>query len=158
MDFMSILNTRAGEIEKPMPLPVGTYVWKVNKAHKQSQTGQGAWDVIEFPIVAVRVDEDADDIDADDLEKFGNLNQAVNRISFMFSTDSANAAERARTAHNLKQFLLNTLRVDGSEDSTIKELLAAAIGCEFRAQASHRTAPDGENVYVDVKNWMPLAD
>jgi hypothetical protein len=159
MDFNTILNTRAAEIEKPAPQPEGTYIWKVTKNYKQSKisSAKGEWDVIELPVVAIGVDQDAEDVDADLLAEYGSLNQSSNRVSFMFSTDPSADTERARTADQLKRFLLDTLRVEGGEDSTIKELLAMSPGCEFRAQAKQKTADNG-NVNVNLAGYMPLAD
>lgn len=155
MNFLDVLNTKAGDIEKPLPLPIGTYLWKVTKAHKETQAGKGDWNVVELPITPVCPHEDSDDVNADDLAAFGSLNAAANTIRFMFSTDPAKSGDVERTAYQLKKFLLDVLRVDGSDDSTIKELLAKAPGCEFIAQAHHRHDPERDTVFVDVKNWMP---
>lgn len=155
MNFNEVLNTRASDIQKPPTLPSGTYVWKVSKLFKESQIGSGSWQVIDIPIVPISPDSESDDIDPDLLEEFGNLSAGVNSIRFMFPTEPDRDTDRLRTANQLKKFLLDVLQVDGDDDTTIKELLAKSVGCEFRAQAIHR--PVDDNVYVDVKNWMPAA-
>ena len=93
---------------------------------------------------------------ADDLAAYGSLNSAANSIRFMFSTDPAKSGDVERTAYQLKKFLLDVLRVDGDDNSTIKELLARAVGCEFVAQAHHRVDSERDTTFIDVKNWMPL--
>lgn len=152
MNFMDALNTEAGAIEKPPVLPRGTFTWKVSKAHTESKAGGGKWDVVTIPVVPVAADED---VDPDMLAAFGDLKQGVNSVRFMFSTDPAERANFERTLFNLKQFLLVTLKVDGDDSMTLKQLLAKAPGCEFKGQAEHRV--DGENVFVDIKS-MHAAD
>lgn len=156
MNFLDVLNTRAGEIEKPKVFPVGTYCWKVNKAHKEGTAGKGDWNTVDIPIIPYAVHEASDDVNADDLAAYGSLNSAANSIRFMFSTDPAKSGDVERTAYQLKKFLLDVLRVDGDDNSTIKELLARAVGCEFVAQAHHRVDSERDTTFIDVKNWMPL--
>jgi hypothetical protein len=155
MNFMDALNTRVSEIEKPKLMPVGTYVWAVTKPHKESTSKDGKWFTIEFPVVPKMPYDVAEDVDADDLAAFGNLASAINSIRFMLDTTGGeNDLEKFK--YNLKRFLLDTLRVDSDEDSTLKELLAKAVGAEFIAQAAHRTVPERNETFCDVKNWAPL--
>lgn len=156
MNFMDALNTRAGDIEKPKVVPVGTYLWKVVKAHKERQISKGEWNVVDIPIVAYDVDGASNDVDLDDLENYGSLSQSGSQISFMFPTDTAKGADFEKTLYALRKFLLDVLRVDGNDDSTIKELLAKSIGCEFKAQAVHRHDASRDETFVDVKNYMAL--
>lgn len=154
MDFMSALNTKASEIEKPKLMPVGTYLWKVNKPHKESTSKDGKWFSIEVPVVPMAPYDAAEDVNADDLQEFGNLSSAVNNIRFMLDTQGGqNDLEKFQ--YNLKRFLVDTLRVDGDADATLKELLAKAVGAEFIAQAAHRHVPERDETYVDVKNYAP---
>ncbi len=156
MNFLEALNTKATEVEAPLNLPVGTYVWKVAKVHKEGTTNNGEWVFVEIPVVPVSPFEDADDVDASELADFGDLRQGTNRISFMAPTDKDKENEQKRTLNNLKRFLLDVLKVEGDEDSTLKELLGRAPGAEFIAQATHRPDAERGTVFVDVKNWMPL--
>lgn len=154
MDFSSLLNTTAADIEKPPVLPQGTYLWKVNKAHKEADAGKGEWKIVEIPVVAVSPDSLADDVDLDALSEFGSLNASTNSIRFMFPTDPSKKADVDRTLYSLKKFLLDVLHVDAEPEATLKELLAKAIGCEFRAQAIHRFDAERDTTFVDVKNYM----
>ena len=156
MNFLDALNTKVGDVEKPEILPEGTYIWKVSKLFKTSQTSNGEWDMINIPIVPVSVFSDADDVDAEALARFGDLKAGINSIRFMSPTDADSENERKRALFNLKRFCLDTLRVAGDEDSTLKELLTMAVGCEFIAQAKHRHDAARDATYVDVGSYMPL--
>jgi len=154
MDFSAALDTRVSDVEKPKVQPQGTYIWTVTKfAISRVKSANGEWDVVEFKVRAVQAEED---VDHTELEEFGDLKNAMNRISFMFTTAADGENERIMSQNRLKKFLVETLRVDGSdnEDATLKELLAASPNCQFMGRAVWR--PVGEDTYVDLKDPMPL--
>lgn len=149
MDFLSALDTKVDDIEKPLDPPQGTYLWKVDKAPIQSRTKSDEWDIVEFPLRALSADED---VDPDDLEAFGDVTGIMGRNSFMFPTDPAKDNDRKKTLHQMKKFLTETLRIDG-EGMTMKELLAASVGAQCYGILSWRQVD--EEVYVDVKRFTP---
>jgi len=155
MDFLTALNTPVGEIAKPTLQPVGTYLWAVHKPHKETLSKDGKWLTIEVPCVPKAPYEDAEDVDMDALAEYGDLKSAVNSIRFMLDTTAEGKTELAKFQYNLKRFLLDTLRVEGDDSSTLKELLAKAVGAEFIAQAAHRYVPERDETFCDVKNWAP---
>lgn len=155
MDFTAALDTRAGDVQKPPVLPQGTYTWTVIKvpAVTEVKSAKGEWDVVEF---AIRATSAEDDVDWEELEEFGSLNSAISRVSFMFPRGQDKEADRVRTQNRLKKFLLETLRVDGNEDNTLKELLSSAVNSQFLARCKWRQVED--ETYFDVADFMPLMD
>ncbi|MBM61942.1 MAG: hypothetical protein CL484_03200 [Acidobacteria bacterium] len=155
VDFASALDTKANDVEKPPVQPQGTYIWTVTKVPSISTSKSGEWSIVEFPIKAVSAE---DDVDPEELEEFGSLNGAMNRISFMAPTaDTPEAeADRTKALYRIKKFCQNTLRVDAEEDASIRELLDAAVNCQFMAQATWRPSDDGEETYIDVKGYAPV--
>lgn len=156
-NFMDALNTKVSDIEKPKLMPVGTYVWGVTKAHKESTSKDGKWFTIEIPCVPKMPYDAAEDVNLEELAEFGPLKSAPNSIRFMLDTQEEGSVARDKFLYNLKRFLIDILRVEGEEDSTIKELLAKSIGAEFVAQAQHRHVPDLNETFCDVKNFAPMA-
>lgn len=156
MNFLDALNTKVSDIKKPMLLPIGTYVWAMNKPHKESTSKDGKWATVEIPCVPKFPYADAEDVDADDLANYGDLKAGVNSIRFMLDTTSESPVDLDKFLNNIRRFLLDVLRVEGDEGSTLKELLAKAVGSEFVAQASHRYVPDRDDTYCDVKNFAPM--
>lgn len=156
MNFLEALNTKAAEVEAPLNLPVGTYIWGVIKPHKESTTSKGDYNIITIPVAPKGVYAETDDVDPDQLAEYGDLRQGINNIRFMFPTDPDADNERKRSLNQLKSFLVDTLRVEADDDATIKELLGKMIGHEFIGQASHRADAERNAVFVDVKNWMPM--
>lgn len=159
MNFLDALNTPAQEVEAPLNLPIGTYIWRVSKVHKESTTNNGEYSIVEIPIAAVSPYTDSDgeqDVDADELEAFGAVTSAMNSIRFMAPTDKDKINEQKRALHNLKRFLIDTLKLEGGENATLKELLGGMVGAQFIATVSHRPDAERGTVFVDVKNYMPL--
>lgn len=155
-NFMDALNTKVSDIEKPKLMPVGTYVWAVNKPHKESTSKDGKWGSIEIPCIPKMPYDAAEDVDSDELADFGPLKSAPNSIRFMVDLQAEGDIEMEKFKYNVKRFLLDTLRVEGDEDATIKELLGKMVGAEFIAQAAHRHVPERNETYCDVKNWAPM--
>lgn len=156
MNFLDALNVRVGDIEKPALLPIGTYIWSVSKAPKTSASKDGKWSTLEFPCVPKMPYEDAEDVDPEELASYGDLKQGVNSIRFMVDMQAEGDVAMQKFLFNVKRFLLDTLCVEGDEDSTIKELMAKCVGCEFIAQAAHRTDQERGETFCDVKNFAPL--
>lgn len=156
-NFMDALNTKVSDIEKPKLMPVGTYIWAVNKPHKESTSRDGKWFTIEIPCIPKMPYEEAEDVDADELANFGPLKSAPNSIRFMLDLQAEGTIEQDKFLYNIKRFLLDTLRLEGEDDSTIKELLAKMVGAEFIAQAVHRDVPERNETFCDVKNFAPLS-
>lgn len=151
VDFSSLLDTKADEIEKPPVLPQGTFIWTVAKVPAQTTSNNGEWDIVEFQIKAVSAEPD---VDEDELEEYGDVAGAQSRLAFMFPKDPDKKADVQRSMYRLKNFLQKTLNVDCDDDATVKEMLAASVNCQFLGNVVHRQVED--ETYFDVKNTAPL--
>lgn len=151
MDFANALDTKVDSIERPPNLPQGTYIWAVTKLPVQSTSKSGEWDIVEF---SARVVSAEADVDEDDLEEFGDVTSAFNRVSFMFTKDASKQADFDKTLYRLKKFCMDTLMVDVEEGATLKEMLDASLNCQFLGSAVWR--PVDDETYVDLKNYAPL--
>lgn len=156
MNFLDLLNKPADEVEKPPLLPVGTYNWKITKQFVESEASQGRWKIITIPVTATGICETTNDVDEDELAAYGPVTVARNSVRFMFDQeDSAEAtASNEETLYNMTRFLMDAAKVDVDPGATIKECLAASIGCEFRAQAVHKAGNDRIN--VNLTGFMPI--
>jgi hypothetical protein len=155
MDFNSALDTQASAVEKPPVMPQGTYVWGVSKIPALSVSKSGEWNIVEFPIRGVSAE---DDVDPEELQAFGAATSAMNRISFMSPTEEGpeGDASRAKMMYQLKRFMEETLRVDVEDGATLREMMNASINCQFMAQAVWNPSDDGQETYINVKNYAPL--
>lgn len=121
MNFMNVLDTKVGDVERPPLMPVGTYQWVVKKIAMDS-IANGEWDVVDFQLQCVGPTED---VDADEVSTYGEVKGRPMRHRFMFSTtDEANFK---RSLFNLRRFIEEHLRVDGAAAMDLKEALANTV-------------------------------
>lgn len=154
-NFAKTLGKRVDEVKRPPNIPLGTYRVRVDKAATMDETSDGKWQTISIPMKLV---EATDEVDQEDLEKFGGVSSPMARISrrFMFGTEDTpeQEASNARTEYNLVQCLRDHLR---SEGTTVQELLANALNQECYATVTYRADKnDPEIQYAEVRKTAPL--
>lgn len=128
MNFTDTLDKTADQIEKPPLLPVGEYVWAVEKT--PSIIDKEEWEIVEYQCRCV---EPMESVDADALQDFiaktGALSKQRQRNAFLFSKTDAGAF--ARTEYNHKQFLTNTLKCWDESTETLKQGMAKSVNRQF---------------------------
>lgn len=151
MDFAAALDVNVNDIERPLDLPQGTYIWAVSKVPETTTSKSGEWTIVEFPLKAISAE---DDVDSEALAEFGALTSVRNRINFMLPNDPDKKNDVAATLFRIKKFLTEVLRVDTEGNPTLKEMMANCVNHQFLGQAVWRI--DGDQTYVDVKNYSAL--
>ena len=85
-DFRELLSTKVDEIERPKPLPVGTYTWLVEKQEFTKANNADKTDLCRFIMKALAADEDVSD---EELAAHGeNWNRRTHRADFWIDADS----------------------------------------------------------------------
>lgn len=135
-DLSHLLGTKAGDVKKPKPFPVGHYLWAVNgfavvESSKKKTPG------IEFE---VKMLEPMDDVDQEELAEVKNANERKKRLTFWITEDSL---------WRLTDFL-DVLGVNDPE-RTIEELIPETVGCQFIAAIQHEPI-EGSTDVRDVIN------
>ncbi len=155
MDFNKILDVKMDAVERPPLPPIGHYVFQVKKVPEINQKEGAQWSSINFQCAAIEVYEDADDVDADDLKKFGGAKNVFSRYSFMF--DSEDETQQARSKFALKTFLEDHLGIDPA--LTLKAALNAAVNKRFVGKLRHRAdKQNAENIYAEIEKTAKLED
>lgn len=150
--FSEILTKTAESIERPPLPPKGTYFLVVTGQAKK--TDRKEYEVIDFPLKAVRPTED---VDAEGLAAYapsGKLDSIQVRKSFLFNT--TDEAQFKQTEFNMREFLVTHLGLDPS--LTMKELMNMAVNKQCLGVIDYR--PDGNNpeiMYTDLKKTAPIA-
>jgi hypothetical protein len=154
VDFLEALDQKADDQEKPKDPPQGTYIWVVSKEPSITRTGNGEWDVVEFPIKAVAAEED---VDADSLEEYGPVDGIRSRISFLSPTAEDQDNDRKRTLDQINKFMERTLLLDDFDTMTTREAMSASVNHQFMGQLVWEPRKDDpEIIQVRVKNWAPM--
>lgn len=149
MDFTQSLDRKLEEIERPPNLPIGHYIWQINKVPEQddfeSKTTGNKFNRVTVQCVCV---EPTDDVDEDDLAAYGKVAGAMNRKSFLFSDPDDDPAAFQRSLFNIRRFL-GHCGVD--ESLTVNEGLSDLMGKTFMGELTHRADPnDPEIVYAEI--------
>ena len=157
LDFNSALNVKASDVKAvPVP-PIGHYVWQVTKV--PTINTEQRWQRVEFPVRAVSVFEDADDVDPDALKDYGKVTSIMNRVSFMFDSEEGTETDLITMQNQIKRFCADHLKIEGAEDMTLKEMLNASVNKKFVGQLVHKADkrdPSGETMQANIGRTAPL--
>lgn len=149
--FTDALDRSAEEIKRPPVLPVGHYIWQIDKFPDVEEfTSSRTGDTFERLTFLMTCLSAHDDVDPDELDSFGNVSGQKNRKVFLFNTTDGKEVDYERSEYNLKRFLVDHCGVD-EEGKTLGQLLEDAVGAQFLGEIKHRPDPDDpEIVYAEV--------
>lgn len=152
VNFADALKTKAGDIERPPLVPIGTYSAIVSKVPTIETIGDGKWDVLDFQM---RLQSPGDDVDPEALKEYGGLGaQSVLRRRFMFNKEDESAFKR--TLFDLKRFMLDHLKIEGSDSSQLNELIDGSVNHSCLVFIGWRPDKnDPEVVYAEIKKTAP---
>lgn len=147
--FTDALDKNFDDIERPKNLPVGNYIWVVEKQPAFEKAKDGSYEFLDFQLKCVAP---SDDVDPDALREFGDTSNVRQRLRFIFSTTEKNDYDRA--LFNLKRFLEEHLQV---EAANIKEALAKSVGHQCMAEVSWQPDKnDPEVIYTNIRRTAPV--
>jgi hypothetical protein len=137
MNFSAILDRPANEIEKPKPLPVGTYTAVVRGMPEFFESSKKKTPGARFTLEMLAAGED---VDQDDLEAMGGFEGKTLRHDLWLNDDLLWRA---------KDFV-EACGLDTSEGS-IGQLLEACNGAQVMIEVRHEPALDGsDSVFARV--------
>jgi hypothetical protein len=144
--FASILDMQPSEVERPKPLPAGTYLCVVDGRFTLDKSTRKQTDYVEFTLKILQA---MDDVDADDLQaaltkptgEVVSLNSKTVRVTYYLTPDAL---------WRLKKFL-EDCGID-LEGRSFAECLEETPGCQVLAEIKHQVSANGEAVYANVTN------
>lgn len=146
--FSDALSTKVDEFVRPPNLPTGHYTFQVLKhpdiSDFESRDGI-TFDRVTFTCSPVSA---SDDVDEDDLAKFGDYTKVQVRKQFLIPDGEQDAAGFDSSMFNIRRFLEH-LGID--ENTALGEALSEAVGAQFMGELTHR--PDKNNpeiVYQEI--------
>jgi len=141
--FASLLDTPGSEIERPKPLPVGTYVCMVQGLPRFDKSSKKQTDFVEFTLKLLEAGED---VDADELKAMGGLIDKTIKDTY-YITESA--------LWRLKEFLTNC-GLDADDDTSLRELIEEAPGKQVGVVIKHEASQDGTSVFARVAKTIAV--
>jgi hypothetical protein len=147
-----ILDKPATQIDKPKPLPVGTYLWVVQGMPRYDKSKEKQTPFYEFNIKCLQA---FDDVDQEALDEWGAksdgtvraLTDYATRLTFYITPDSV---------YRLQEFLQHC-GIDG-EGKTTRQCIDETPNCQFVANVVHTASKDGTTVYANIGKTAPVEE
>ena len=136
-NFADALNRKADEIERPKPLPVGTYLCSIPNQPEMKKIGQKETPAAEY---TVRVVSASDDVDQEALNQAGGAQGKNLRLTFYLTEESA---------YRYRDFLVDTLGIEPN-GRTLGEMIPDSVNRMFYATIKHKPSQDGTQIYTEI--------
>lgn len=146
--FESILDTPADEVERPRPLPAGTYDAVVKGLYEQGESSQKKTPFVRFTLGLVAAGEDVNEEELKEIltDKDGNtaaLSSKSIKVTY-YTTPEA--------LFRLTDFLEHCgIDLEGKK---IRQAMDETPNCDVRIVISHRASEDGQQIFAEVKRTM----
>lgn len=148
--FESILDTPSAEVERPKPLPAGTYDAIVKGMYEEGVSSQKKTPFVRFTYALSAAGEDVDEDELKELltDKDGNTEAIGSKTikDTYYTTPDA----LFRLTDTLANMGLDT-EADGV---TIRQLLSETPNQSIRIVVGHRASDDGTQIFAEVKRTM----
>jgi hypothetical protein len=144
--FESILDTPAADVERPKPLPIGTYTAVIKGLYEEGASSQKKTPFVQFTFALTSAGED---VDAEELEAIGGITEKFlkNNSTCFYTTPDA--------TWRLTEFLEQACKIDIS-DKTIRQALADTPNTEVRLVIIHEANQSGDQKFASVKKFLPI--
>ena len=139
VDFSKILQKQATEIEKPKPLPNGSYVAVNQKLPDFKGVGKNETPAAEFALVVLAP---MDDVDPEHLAAYGDVKGKSVRHR-MFLTEG--------TEYRTKEELVNAFGIEEA-GKNLGQMFNETINKQVIVKIRHRPNDDGTDIYAEVES------
>ena len=141
--FESILDTPATEVERPKPLPAGTYSCIVRGLPEYGESSQKKTPFVRFTLA---VQAAGDDVDTDELQEIGGIADKTIRNTYYTTPDAL---------FRLTDFLEHCgIDADGK---TVRQMIDETPTAAVDILVGHRASEDGQQIFAEVKRTMKSA-
>lgn len=141
-NFGSVLDKPASEIERPKPLPQGSYVTVISGLPRFDKSSKKQTEFAEFTHKVLSAGED---VDQDDLKAHGDYQGREIKNTFYLTEASA---------YRLKEFLINDLGIE--EQESLRPMLDEVAGRQCIVHIKHTASDDGKSVYANIASTAPV--
>jgi len=142
-NFSSILDKPASNIERPKPLPVGTYLTIIKGLPRYDSSSKKQTPFIEFTHEFIQAQ---DDVDAEELEALGGLRNKDGTAKQMKNTFYLTEASGWR----LREFL-EALGFDFEDGvTTMRQAAEESANSEVYVTIRHEASDDGKSVFAKI--------
>lgn len=135
-NFAALLDEAPTEINRPKPLPQGTYLctvtgWETGESSKKKTP------FVRFSLLVIAAD---DDVDAEELEASGGFEGKTLRTDYYITADAV---------YRLDEFHEHC-GLDITDEVSRKMRNDEVVNTQVKVYVKHRASADGESVYAEV--------
>ncbi len=140
-NFGALLDKPASDVERPKPLPQGSYHCVVKGLPRFDKSSKKFTEFVEFTLQPTSAGED---VDEEDLEAMGGIANKTIRATYYITEDAL---------WRLKDFLGHC---GIEEDGSLRNMIDQTPNCEVIAFIKHRASEDGQAVFAELAKTAPV--
>lgn len=134
-NFGALLDTPSSDVERPKPLPAGSYVCMVQGLPRYDKSAKKQTEFVEFTLKFLSAEED---VDAEELKEMGGLADKTIKDTYYITETSL---------WRLKDFLDNC---DIEDEGTLRERIEETSGKQVGVFIKHEASQDGQSIFARV--------
>ncbi len=139
-NFGALLDKPASDVERPKPLPQGSYHCIVKGLPRFDKSSKKFTEFVEFTLQPTAAGED---VDEEDLAAMGGIANKTIRATYYITEDAL---------WRLKDFLSHC---GIEEDGSLRNMIDQTPNCEVIAFIKHRASEDGQSVFAELAKTAP---
>lgn len=141
-NFSSILDEAPTEVNRPKPMPVGTYLFTVIGSPTYDKSAKKGTPYVQFTLKPIAAESDVDD---EALEEAGGIDNKTQRLTFYLTVDAI---------FRLDEFHEHC-GIDLGEESSRRQRNDDVVNAQVRGVISHRTSDDGTQIFAEIRRTLP---
>lgn len=150
-NFTSILDKPAAEVKRPLPLPVGTYLWLIIGQPRIDKSPKEQTQFVEYTFKCLQPMEDVDPQAVEDYKARGGEIQGKElKVTFWLTEAAA-----YRLVNGDGNGFLDILGLDKAGKS-LAQLISEAPGNQIIGAVTHSNSKDGQTVYANITSFAAV--
>lgn len=146
--FSSILDRPSNTIEKPKPLPVGTYLAMTKGLPREDKSAKKQTPFVEFTMQLLQAAEDVDEEVLRTVLNGKALSDVTMKNTFYLTEDAA---------WRLQKFLETDLQLEGG-DASLRQMISSSPGRQCLVSIKHEASQDGTSVFARITDTAPVGE
>jgi len=142
-NFSSILETTIDSIERPKPLPIGTYTCIIQGQPEYGESQQKKTPFVRFNLAILAAGED---VDQEELDAIGGVTDKVIKDTYYLTPDAL---------WRLQEFLANA-GVPKDSTLSLRQAIEEVTNQQLLVVIGHEASQDGKSIFSRVKTTMPI--
>lgn len=142
-NFGALLDKPSSEVEKPKPLPQGSYTVVIQGLPKFDKSTKKGTEYVEFTYKVLAA---AEDVDSDELALMGGIADKTMRDTYYITENSL---------WRLKEMLVNC-GIEDDDNKSLRQMIEETPGCQLVVHIKHTASQDGQSVFANVGSTAPV--